>query len=266
MPLPVPAPDATALVTGASSGIGVDLARELAKRGHGVTLVARRESRLMDVAARLRVDHGVRAEVLACDLLDPEARDALPARVEELGLTVSVLVNNAGFGTAGRFIELDRRREVDMVRLNCEAVVALTSAYAPQMAARDRGAILIVASSAGVQPIPGQATYAASKAFALSFAEALHAELRPRGVTVTALCPGPVETEFATVADMEGAFAHAPSFSVVSAAECARQAIEGLDNNKRVVTPGLAIRAAGVAGRFTPHSVLLPIVKRFYPV
>ncbi|HEX6389877.1 MAG TPA: SDR family oxidoreductase [Solirubrobacteraceae bacterium] len=266
MPLPVPAPDATALITGASSGIGVDLARELAKRGHGVTLVARREERLQEVAAELRERYDVRAEVLACDLLDAEARDALPARVGELGLTVSVLVNNAGYGTAGEFIELDARREIDMVRLNCEAVVALTAAYAPQMADRDRGAILVVASSAGVQPIPGQATYAASKAFALSFAEALHAELRPHGVVVTALCPGPVETEFATVADMEDAFSQAPSFTVVSAEECARQAIEGLDNNKRVVTPGLAIRAAGIAGRYTPHSVLLPVMKKFYPV
>jgi hypothetical protein len=266
MPLPVPAPDATALITGASSGIGVDLARELAKRGHGVTLVARRQDRLQVVAAELREHYGVRAEVLACDLLDSAARDALPARVEELGLTVQVLVNNAGFGTGGQFIELDAAREIEMVRLNCEAVVALTAAYAPKLAARDRGAILIVASSAGVQPIPGQATYAASKAFALSFAEALHAELRPHGVVVTALCPGPVATEFATVADMEGAFAQAPSFSVVTAQECARQAIEGLDNNKRVVTPGLAIRAAGLAGRYMPHSILLPAMKKFYPV
>jgi len=266
MPLPVPTPDTTALVTGASSGIGADLARQLAARGHGVTLVARREERLQALAAELRERHGVRAEALGCDLLDPEARDALPARIEDLGLTVQVLVNNAGFGTAGQFIELDAERELEMVRLNCEAVVALTAAYAPQMAARDRGAILVVASSAGVQPIPGQATYAASKAFALSFAEALHAELRPRGVGVTALCPGPVTTEFATVADMEGVFAQAPSFSVVSAEECARQAIDGLDNNKRVVTPGLAIRAAGIAGRYTPRSVLLPVMKKFYPV
>ncbi len=266
MPLPVPTPDTTALITGASSGIGVDLARQLAARGHGVTLVARREDRLKDLAAKLRVEYGIRAEALGCDLLDPAARDALPARVEELGLTVSVLVNNAGFGTAGAFIRLDPQRETEMVRLNCEAVVALTAAYAPQMAARDRGAILVVASSAGVQPIPRQATYAASKAFALSFAEALHVELRPKGVSVTALCPGPVKTEFATVADMEAAFANAPGFSVVSAEECARQAIDGLDNNKRVVTPGLAIRAVGIAGRYTPHSVLLPLMKRMYRV
>ncbi len=266
MPLPVPAPDATALITGASSGIGVDLARQLAQRGHGVTLVARREERLRTVADELSSRYGVRAEVLACDLADATARDALPARVEQLGLTVNVLVNNAGYGTAGPFIELDVAREVDMVRLNCEAVVALTGVYAPQMAARDRGAILIVASSAGVQPIPNQATYAASKAFALSLSEALHVELRKHGVVVTALCPGPVETEFAAVADMEKAFSNAPSFSLVSPEECARQAIDGLDNNKRVVTPGLAIRAVGIAGRYTPHSVLLPMIRKFYPV
>jgi len=266
MPLPVPARDATALVTGASSGIGVDLARQLAKRGHGVTLVARREDRLRAIAEDIAAEYGVRAEALGCDLLDAAARDALPSRIEELGLRVNVLINNAGFGSAGQFADLDLANEINMVRLNCEAVVALTGAYVPKLIEQDRGAILVVASSAAFQPIPGQTTYAASKAFALSFAEGLHAELRQHGISVTALCPGPVETEFATVADMEGAFAQAPAFSVVSAEECARQAIEGLDNNKRVVVPGLAIRAAGLAGRYTPRSVLLPMMKKFYPV
>ncbi len=265
MPLPPPSPTTTALVTGASSGIGADLARELAARGHGIVLVARRADRLGALAAELREAHGVRAEALACDLTDPAARDALPGRVQELGLTVEVLVNNAGYGSSGPFVELDAAAETAMVRLNCEAVVALTRAYAPEMVGRGRGAILVVASSAGMQPIPGQATYAASKAFALSFAEALHAELGGDGVTITALCPGPVDTEFAAVAGLADAFDSVPGFARVSAAKCAAMAIDGLERGKRVVVPGLPIRAVAVAGRHTPRAVLLPLLKRFYP-
>jgi hypothetical protein len=265
MSLPAPSPTTTALVTGASSGIGADLARELAGRGHGVVLVARRADRLDALAAELRDAHGVRAEPLACDLIDPAARDALPGRVEALGLTVDILINNAGYGSAGSFVELDGRSEAEMVRLNCEAVVALCSAYAPQMVGRDRGAILVVASSAGFQPLPRQATYGASKAFALSFAEALHTELRPHGITVTALCPGPVDTEFAQRAGLDDAFAQVPRFIHVSSAECARHAIAGLERGKRVIVPGLPVRAVAVAGRHTPRSVLLPLMQRFYP-
>lgn len=266
MSLPSPSPPSTALITGASSGIGADLARELAGRGHGVVLVARRVERLEALAEELRAAHGVRAEALACDLTDPAARDALPERVQELGLTVEILVNNAGYGSAGQFVDLDLAAETEMVRLNCEAVVALSGAYAPQMAARGRGAILVVASSAGMQPIPGQATYAASKAFALSFAEALHAELGPRGVAVTALCPGPVDTEFAARAGLADAFAQVPRFARVPSEECARAAIEGLDRGRRVVVPGLPIKAMTIAGHHTPRSVLLPLMRRFYPV
>lgn len=266
MPLPAPSPDTTALITGASSGIGADLARELARRGHGVTLVARREDQLRRLADELHGQHGVRAEVVPCDLTDPEARDALPARVADLGLTVDILINNAGYGSAGDFVALDRSREAAMVRLNCEAVVALTGSYAPDFAQRGSGAVLVVASSAGFQPLPGQATYGATKAFALSFAEALHAELRAAGVAVTALCPGPVDTEFAVRAGIQGAFEQAPGFVKVPSAEVARQAIEGLAKNRRVVVPGLPIRAMGVAGRFTPRALLLPALRRFYPV
>jgi uncharacterized protein len=265
MSLPAPSPDTAALVTGASSGIGVDLARELAARGHGLVLVARRRDRLEAVAAELRETHGVRVEVLDGDLVDPAARDALPGRIAELGLTIDILINNAGYGSAGRFTKLDVASETAMVRLNCEAVVALTGAYAPQMTERGRGAILVVASSAGFQPIPKQATYAATKAFALSFAEALHTELGSEGIAVTALCPGPVDTEFASRAGLEDAFASVPSAGRVPPAEVAKQAINGLDRNKRVVVPGLAIRAVGMAGRLTPRSVLLPLMNRFYP-
>jgi short-subunit dehydrogenase len=265
MALPEPSADTTALVTGASSGIGAEFARELARRGHGVTLVARREELLQELAGELRDAHGVRAEVLACDLVDPEQRDGLPGRIEALGLTVNILINNAGYGSAGNFVDLDPAREADMVRLNCEAVVALTGAYAPQLVERREGAILIVASSAGIQPLPRQATYAATKAFALHFAEALHTELGSAGVAVTALCPGPVETEFAARAGLQDVFDGVPGIAKVSSGGVARQAISGLAKNRRVVVPGLPIKLTAVAGRFTPRSILLPVMNRFYP-
>jgi uncharacterized protein len=266
MSLPTPSPSTAALVTGASSGIGADLARELAGRGHGLVLVARRADRLEALAAELRDAHGVRAEALTADLTDPEAIAALPGRIEALGLEVDILINNAGYGSAGQFVDLDVASETDMVRLNCEAVVALSGAYAPKLVARGAGAILVVASSAGMQPIPGQATYGATKAFALSFAEALHTELSHLGVAVTALCPGPVDTEFAARAGLSEAFDGVPAFARVTSAECARAAIDGLQRNRRVVVPGLPIRAMAVAGRHTPRAVLLPLMKRFYPV
>jgi uncharacterized protein len=265
MALPAPSPSTAALVTGASSGIGADLARDLAGRGHAVVLVARRADRLEALATELREAHGVRAEALACDLTDSDAIAQLPGRIEALGLTVEILVNNAGYGSAGQFVDLDVASETAMVRLNCEAVVALSGAYAPAFAQRRSGAILIVASSAGMQPIPGQATYGASKAFALSFAEALHTELSHLDVAVTALCPGPIDTEFAQRAGLTEAFEGVPAFARVSSAACARAGIDGLAANKRVVVPGLPIRAMAVAGRHTPRAVLLPLMKRFYP-
>jgi short-subunit dehydrogenase len=267
MALPEPSSSTAALITGASSGIGADLARNLAARGHGVVLVARRADRLEALAAEISEAHGVRAEALACDLTDPEAIAALPGRVEALGLEVSILINNAGYGSAGQFADLDVQTETAMVRLNCEAVVALSGAYVPKLLAREGGgAILVVASSAGMQPIPGQATYAASKAFALHFAEALHTELSHLGVAVTALCPGPVDTEFAERAGLTEVFEGVPSFVRVSSADCAKAAIDGLARNRRVVVPGLVIKGVTSSGRYTPRSVLLPLMKRFYPV
>ena len=197
MALPPPSPASTALVTGASSGIGADLARELATRGHGVTLVARREARLTELAAELHKAHGVRAEVVALDLTDADARGGLPGTLAERGLTVEVLVNNAGFSTTGPVHRSDRLREMAMIRTDVEAVVDLCSIFLPGMVERGRGAVLNVASTAAFQPLPGQAGYGGSKAFVLSYTRALRAEVRARGVTVTALCPGPVKTEFA---------------------------------------------------------------------
>src|SRR3954451_18274736 len=161
MALPPPSPDSTCLVTGASSGIGADLARALSSRGYGVTLVARREERLRELAAEL----GDRAEVHACDVTDSNARAGLADALAGRGVDVSILVNNAGFSTSGPFVRSDRERELDMIRTNVEAVVDFCSLFGPGMADRGAGAILNVASTASFQPLPMQATYAATKAF-----------------------------------------------------------------------------------------------------
>jgi short-subunit dehydrogenase len=252
-------------VTGASSGIGAQLARALARRGHGVTLVARRRARLDELARKLGDRYGVLAHVVACDLGDAQSREELADSVADLGHDVEVLCNSAGFGTAGDPTWLDRTREVDMVRLNCEAVVDLCLRYASGMASRGRGAILNVASTAAFQPLPRQATYAASKALVLSFTESLHQDLRKRGVAVTALCPGPVATEFIEVAGMGDALDKAPSFAVEPADRVAEAAIRGLERNHRVVVPGLANRLGALAGRHAPRGLLLRAAGLLYP-
>jgi short-subunit dehydrogenase len=264
--LPQSAPGSTSLITGASSGVGAEIARQLAERGHNTVLVARREDRLRELAQELSDTYGVRAETVGCDLADAASREQMIARVEELGLTVEVLVNNAGYGTGGPFVELPADREIGMVRTNCEAVVHLLAVYAPQMAQRERGAILNTASVAAFQPLPRQATYAATKALVLSLSEALHAELQSVGVTVTALCPGPVRTEFIEVAQVEETLETTPGFVWINADQAARAAIEGLEQGRRVVVPHLPVQAVAIAGRHTPRSVLLRALRRFYPV
>jgi short-subunit dehydrogenase len=267
MSLPHPSDDATALVTGASSGIGADLARELARRGHGVTLVARREDRLKSLADDLRCAHRVRVEVLRADLSDPAARDGLAPAIDEHGLRVNILVNNAGFGTTGPVHSADRGREVSMIRTDVEAVADLCGLFLPGMVRNGRGAVLNVASTAAFQPLPGQAAYGACKAFVLAYSQAIRGELRGTGVTVTTLCPGPVKTEFAEVAGFLGEEMDEglPEFMWVSSARVARIAIEGLDRGRLVVVPGIANRIAAYLGYLAPREVLLPIMSRRHP-
>lgn len=267
MTLPVPASDRTCLVTGASSGIGADLARELARRGHGVTLVARREDRLRSLADELHHAHGIRAEVMACDLTDAGARDALASDIDDRGLTVSVLVNNAGFSTMGPVHKSDPAREVAMIRTDVEAVAHLCSTFVPSMVAEGRGAVLNVASVASFQPLPGQAGYGACKAFVLSYSRALAEEVRRKGVTITALCPGPVETEFAAVAGLDGAEAAdaLPRFMWVSSAEVAAQAIAGMEKGRQVVIPGAPNRIGAGVGHLVPRRLLMPVLASRHP-
>jgi len=267
MALPPPASDSTAVVTGASSGIGADIARELARRGLGVTLVARRAERLKALAEELTEAHKVRAEVLAADLTDADARAAIPGELAGRGLRVDVLVNNAGLSTVGPVHAGDRARELDMVRTDVEAVVDLCSLFLPGMVERKRGAVLNVASTAAFQPIPGQAGYGASKAFVLSYSQALQGELRGTGVTVTVLCPGPVKTEFDQVAGFTESFEDlAPKMMIVTPAAVAAAAVDGLDRGRSVVIPGTANVVLAHAARLTPRSVLVPLLAQYYPV
>ena len=266
MSLPKPNPNAAALVTGASGGIGAEIARELAKRGHNVVLVARRKPRLEAVAKELSGEYGIRAETVASDLSKAASRSRIQGRITELGLDVDILVNNAGFATGGPFHESDPARELEQVQVLVEAVVALTSTFLPAMVKRGSGAILNVASTAGMQPLPYAAGYSAAKAYVLTFSEALHHEVGGHGVTVTALAPGPVETEFWNIAGWQAggqAFERAvPSPALISAVDAARAGVEGLDSGKRVVVPGLPMRAAMLASRYIPHAFKLPMVER----
>jgi short-subunit dehydrogenase len=268
MSLPEPNSASAALVTGASAGIGSEIAKLLAERGYALVLVARRKDRLTALADELSDQYGVRVETIAADLGKPTPRGKIPGRIEELGLEIEVLINNAGFATGGEpFHEANPERELEQVRVDVEAVVALTSAFLPAMVSRGRGAVLNVASTAGMQPMPYSAGYAAAKAYVLSFSEAIHQEVRGHGVTVTALAPGPVETDFWQIAGWETSsgksFERAVPGTLISPAQAARAAVDGLERGERVVVPGLPIRAAMLASRYIPHMLKLPAMERF---
>ncbi len=267
MALPPPKDNTTALVTGASSGIGAEIARELARRGHGLTLVARREDRLKALADEIAHSQRVRTEVIAADVADAGSRAELPDLVEQRGLTVDILVNNAGFTTMGPVYRADHSAEVALVQTNVEAVVDLCTLFVSGMVTRHRGAVLNTASTAAFQPLPGQACYGASKAFVLSYGRALGAELRGKGVTVTTLCPGPVETGFAEAAGMtdEEASESLPKFMWVPAPEVAKAAVDGLATGRAVVIPGTVNRAAAALAHLAPKSLIVPLLAQRHP-
>jgi uncharacterized protein len=267
MTLPAPNPERTCLVTGASSGIGLEIARLLAARGLGVTLVARREQKLRTVADELVSQHKIRAEVIAADLSDEQSRTDIFGEIERLGLKVNVLVNNAGLITLGAVGSGDVADELQMIRIDVEAVVHLCSMFLPGMVGRRSGAILNTASTAAFQPLPGQAGYGASKAFVLSYTHAVRAEVRQSGVSVTALCPGPVETGFSEAAGLSDAEAAEtlPKFMWVPVADVAAAAVAGMDANRAVVIPGMANRVAAAGAWLTPRSLLLPMLAKRHP-
>ncbi|HEX4335459.1 MAG TPA: SDR family oxidoreductase [Polyangiaceae bacterium] len=190
----------TALITGASTGIGLELTRLFAAGEHDLVLVARSKQKLDELATELSSKHGVRVLVVAEDLQDPAAPERILERVTREGFTVDLLVNNAGFGAAAPFLETAARRSLDMIALNISALTHLTHLFAAGMVERGHGGVLNIASTAGFQPGPNMAVYYATKAYVVSFTEAIAVELAPKGVHVTAFCPGPVETEFARIA------------------------------------------------------------------
>lgn len=260
MALPPPTRNGAVAITGASSGIGTELARELARRSYGVVLIARRADRLTELAADLVAEHGVDAQVDSCDLADSGQRDKLVARLLER--EILGVCNNAGFGTLVNLADADLKREQQIVRLNVEAVHHLTGAFLPGMVERGAGAILNVASTAAFQPLPGFATYAASKAFVQSFSEAVHAELAGTGVSVTTLIPGFTRTDFVATAEAAEQGSALPGALWMSAEAVARAGVEAMVAGRRTATPGLHNQATAFGGRFLPRSLLFPLVKR----
>ncbi|WP_244227799.1 SDR family NAD(P)-dependent oxidoreductase, partial [Corallococcus aberystwythensis] len=238
-----------ALVTGASSGLGEVFARELAARGMDLVLVARSEDRMRTLAEELSKAHNIQAEVIALDLGREGAGRELHARCQEKGLRVDLLVNNAGFGTHGAFDAAPFARQHEQVMLNVTSLVDTSHLFLPDMLARGMGGILNVASIAGFQPVPYMAIYAASKAFVLSFTEALFEETRERGVRVLALCPGPVRTAFFDVVGTQQA-AVGP---MATAEEVVLRALKALDQGRASVVPGWRNWLQANLTRFTPR-------------
>ncbi len=250
----------TALITGASAGLGVEFARLFAKDGHDVALVARRRDKLDEVAAELTKAHAITASVFPVDLTDAGAPRALFDQVAAAGLDIEFLVNNAGFGSNGAFVEVDRAREVDMIEVNVKALAHLTRLFLPAMVARKSGRVLNIGSTAGFVPGPFMATYYASKAFVISFTEALAYELRGTGVTATVCCPGATATEFAAVAgnDKSALF----KGGVADAASVALHGYRAMLAGKAISIPGIRNKLTVQATRFSPRAVARSVAAR----
>jgi uncharacterized protein len=247
------------LITGASAGIGMDLARIFASKGHRVALTARRVDRLNQLAGEIVAAGGAQPIVISCDLERADACDAIEGALAAAGVEVEYLINNAGFGVFGRATKRDRNDQLGMIVVNIRALTDLTLRFADQLI-RNNGGILNLGSIAGFLPGPGMAVYYASKAYVLSFSEAMRRELAPQGVRVTVVCPGPVLTEFQTRAGFSPGVDSA--ILNVPAAEVARQGYEGLMANKRAVLPGLGIKMVPFLLRLFPRSFVLAAVGR----
>jgi short-subunit dehydrogenase len=250
-----------ALVTGASAGIGAEFAREAAKDGHDLVLVARRREPMEALAAELK-STGAEITVISADLAKPGGAAALMKTVEERGLVIDTLINNAGLGDSGRFDGEDPARILSMLQVNVVALTELTRLVLPQMVARRRGRVLLLASTAAFQPGPGMAVYYATKSYVLSFGRAIGYELRHTGVTVTTLCPGPTTSEFAQVANIQGIALMEGPMPIMTAAEVARQGYAALKAGHPEIITGLVNRMIAMSARFTPTSILLMIAGR----
>ncbi len=258
----------TALITGASSGIGAVFARELAAIGNNLVLVARRQERLEELAIELSTKYGIQVELLTIDLSKPEAATAVYQTVTAKNWTIDLLVNNAGFGDFGEFSKGDRLKFLNMIQLNISALVDLTYQFLPQMQERGKGSIINVASIAAFQPMPYVAVYAATKAFVLSFSEALWAENQKYGVKILALCPGSTKTEFFEAAQWQGFDSNSAEYNrATTAEEVVKDALDSLNAGvSHVVTGGLPNKVITSLSRFLPReSIVKVIAKQFQP-
>lgn len=258
--------DCNALITGASAGIGLEFARQLAGRARSMILIARRDDRLVELADELRqAQPNLLIHVHKTDLADSVQLKELLRWLDREQRDVNLLINNAGLGDSGPFAESDPVRNNQMTLVNVTALTSLTRHLLPPMISRGHGGILNVSSSAGFLPIPGSGVYAATKAYVTSFSEALRAELRGTGVSVCALCPGPVVTEFQQVAKREGAQPDiGPKFLVVSAERVVRDALAALESDRPLVIPGFGMKLLMVLARVMPMPVMR-LVARMSP-
>jgi short-subunit dehydrogenase len=240
-----------ALITGASAGIGVAFARELASGGTKLVLTARRKDRLDALAEELAATYKVKAEVFPADLVDPKAPEDIFAFTQQKGIQIDLLINNAGFGQYGEFPTVEKQRLLDMVQVNCTAVVNLTRLFLPEMIARRRGDVLILASTASFQAVPFISTYAATKAFDLLFAEGLAEEMKPHGIRVCALCPGSTESEFHAVSGQEK-FKHKPE----TAEKVAHTGLKALAAGKSYIISGLGNYLGAHGERLVPRRLV----------
>ena len=250
--------DCDALITGASAGIGREFASQLAGRTRSLILVARRDERLIELADQLQRERPkLLVHIRKVDLADLRQLQAFLDWLDREKLEVDLLINNAGLGDSGPFAKSDPDRNKEMTLVNVATLTLVTRHLIPQMIAKHRGAILNVSSSAGFLPIPGSAVYAATKAYVTSFSEALRAELRGTGVSVCALCPGPVVTEFQQIARHENAQAEVgPKFLVVPVEQVVRDALAGLESDRPLVVPGFAMKLLMLLARVTPMPVM----------
>jgi len=252
---------ATALITGASNGIGLELARVHASKGDDLILVARSEKKLAELKAELEQKHKVRVTVIAKDLSLPDAVQAVYDETRRQSLQVDYLINNAGFGDFGMFTDTDWNKKLQMINLNITALTHFTKLYLQDMVARGRGKVMNVASTAAFQPGPGMAVYFATKAYVLNFSEAVDNEVRDKGVTVTTLCPGPTESGFQTAAAMEDS-ALVKGKKLPSAEEVARYGYAAMMKGKAVAIHGLNNRLLATAVSFVPRSVVVKIIRK----
>ena len=252
----------TALITGASSGIGVEYAKAFARRGTNLVLVARRKDRLETVAAQIRSESGVDVAVVAQDLSTPNSAAELEAKIRSTRTQVDVLINNAGFGTSGRFVDEDRYRVRDEISLNISALVDLTAAFLPGMIARDFGVVVNVASTASFQPVPGMAVYAATKAFVRSFTEAVWGEIESPNVRVFAVNPGATQSEFFEVAGGKPSGGLAPTVDVITAT---MHQIDARGSQPSVVVGGRNAFMAWMSARLPAKAVIRTAGRMFLP-